>query len=293
MNRAMNRALQDTNRAMNDQRDLNDATEEAQRDGSGAQKGQRKGLNAVFNNEGMRPALGSEFLYSRHLPDDMQGHFVYGCVINMNGIPRFEIRDDGAGYTGKRAPNLLNSSDRNFRPGETQIGPDGAIWFLDWHNPLIGHMQHNARDPLRDHVHGRIYRITDLGLSRLSAPMDVKHGSISKARKDLGKAAASADLEYFFMLLDGQILEHPGLYLGRQHALTGMAVGRQRNFKVSKGQGLVCLGHKVFPFDHGQQGQHLAVEHLPGADLLLDHIESGLFEIHGSGSSGFQGRLSR
>ena len=25
---------------------------------------------------------------------------------------------------------------------------------------LIGHMQHNARDPHRDHVHGRIYRIT-------------------------------------------------------------------------------------------------------------------------------------
>jgi hypothetical protein len=31
---------------------------------------------------------------------------------------------------------------------------------IDWHNVLIGHMQHNARDPLRDHVHGRIYRIT-------------------------------------------------------------------------------------------------------------------------------------
>jgi len=126
---------------------------------SGAQKGQRKGLNAVFNNEGMRPALGSEFLYSRHLPDEMQGHFVYGCVINMNGIPRFEIRDDGAGYTGKRAPNLLNSSDRNFRPGEAQIGPDGAIWFLDWHNPLIGHMQYSQRDPNRDKVHGRLYRL--------------------------------------------------------------------------------------------------------------------------------------
>lgn len=33
MNRAMNRALQDTNRAMNDQRDLNDQTDEAQRQG--------------------------------------------------------------------------------------------------------------------------------------------------------------------------------------------------------------------------------------------------------------------
>ncbi len=40
MNRALNRALQDTNRAMNDQRDLNDQTEEAQRQGQGAQKGQ-------------------------------------------------------------------------------------------------------------------------------------------------------------------------------------------------------------------------------------------------------------
>uniref|UniRef100_UPI00265929C1 c-type cytochrome n=1 Tax=Ferruginibacter sp. TaxID=1940288 RepID=UPI00265929C1 len=29
-----------------------------------------------------------------------------------------------------------------------------------WHNVLIGHMQHNARDPLRDHTHGRIYRVT-------------------------------------------------------------------------------------------------------------------------------------
>lgn len=130
---------------------------------SGAQNVQRRGLNAVFNNEGMRPALGSEFLYSRHLPDEVQGQFVYGCVINMNGIPRFAIRDDGAGFGGGRVPDLVNSTDKNFRPGETQIGPDGALWFLDWHNPLIGHMQYSQRDPNRDHVHGRLYRLTAKG----------------------------------------------------------------------------------------------------------------------------------
>src|SRR4029450_680686 len=137
----------------------------------------RKGLNPVFNNEGMRPALGSEFLYSRHLPDEVQGQFVYGCVINMNGIPRFEIRDDDAGFTGSRLKkrvtekgqvkdvpdNLVDSTDRNFRPGETQIGPDGALLFLDWHNPLIGHMQYSQRDPNRDKVHGRLYRLTARG----------------------------------------------------------------------------------------------------------------------------------
>jgi len=41
-----------------------------------------------------------------------------------------------------------------------EFAPDGSLFLIDWHNVLIGHMQHNARDPLRDHVHGRIYRIT-------------------------------------------------------------------------------------------------------------------------------------
>ena len=41
-----------------------------------------------------------------------------------------------------------------------EFAPDGSLYLVDWHNVLVGHMQHNARDPLRDHVHGRIYRIT-------------------------------------------------------------------------------------------------------------------------------------
>ena len=31
---------------------------------------------------------------------------------------------------------------------------------VDWHNALIGHLQHNLRDPSRDHSHGRIWRVT-------------------------------------------------------------------------------------------------------------------------------------
>ena len=121
----------------------------------------RKTLRPNFDNEGMRPAVGSEYLLSRHFPEDVQGQFIYACVINMHGIPRFDLGDEEgtAGYSGKRIENLIDSTDNFFRPVDPKIGPDGALWFGDWCNALIGHMQYSQRDPNRDHQHGRIYRL--------------------------------------------------------------------------------------------------------------------------------------
>ncbi|MFN9271883.1 MAG: GDSL-type esterase/lipase family protein [Planctomycetia bacterium] len=136
---------------------------------SGAQYAGRKGMDPVFPTDGMRPVVGSEYLRSRHFPDDVQDQFIYACVINMNGMPRWRIADDGAGYKGDRIRHevdgkpqpfdLLKSTDKHFRPVDPQIGPDGALWFGDWANPLIGHMQYSQRDPNRDKKHGRIYRL--------------------------------------------------------------------------------------------------------------------------------------
>ncbi|MEI8228543.1 MAG: GDSL-type esterase/lipase family protein [Planctomycetota bacterium] len=136
---------------------------------SGNQYGGRKGMNPVFNTEGMRPVVGSEFLRTRQFPANVQDQFLYACVINTNGMPRWTISDDGAGYKGERVRHdpqdpktpfdLIKSTDKHFRPVDPQIGPDGALWFGDWANPLIGHMQYSQRDPNRDHKHGRIYRL--------------------------------------------------------------------------------------------------------------------------------------
>ena len=43
---------------------------------------------------------------------------------------------------------------------ELALAPDGSLYVVDWHNVLVGHMQHNVRDPNRDHKHGRIFRVT-------------------------------------------------------------------------------------------------------------------------------------
>jgi putative heme-binding domain-containing protein len=128
---------------------------------TGAQFAGRRSNDQFISYPGdvMRPALGNGFLYSRHFPPAAQGNFFYACVINMNGILQFKVENDGSGYHGTRIEDLVRSTDRNFRPGDPQIGPDGALYFIDWHNPLIGHMQYSQRDPNRDHTHGRVYRL--------------------------------------------------------------------------------------------------------------------------------------
>ncbi|HEY2146709.1 MAG TPA: HEAT repeat domain-containing protein, partial [Pirellulales bacterium] len=107
-----------------------------------------------------RPCPGVEILSSRHFPDSMQGDLLVANVIGFQGILRYHLNDDGASFHGTEMTPVMSSTDLNFRPSDIKIGPDGAIYFLDWHNPIIGHMQHNLRDPNRDRTHGRIYRIT-------------------------------------------------------------------------------------------------------------------------------------
>ena len=110
-----------------------------------------------------RPCPGMEYAYSKHFPDDWWGNLLVPNVIGFQGILRYKIDPDGGSLKGTELEPVLSSSDPNFRPSDLKIGPDGALYFIDWHNPIIGHMQHNLRDPSRDRTHGRIYKVTHTG----------------------------------------------------------------------------------------------------------------------------------
>ncbi|MGO9469814.1 MAG: PVC-type heme-binding CxxCH protein [Isosphaeraceae bacterium] len=107
-----------------------------------------------------RPTCGCELVSSRHFPDDSQGDYLLNNNIGFQGILRYRVKEEGSGFAGAAIEPLLKSSDPNFRPVALQFGPDGALYVVDWFNPLIGHMQHSLRDPKRDHTHGRIWRIS-------------------------------------------------------------------------------------------------------------------------------------
>ncbi len=118
--------------------------------------------NLIQEEHRVRPTSGLEFISSRHFPDEVQGDLILHNTIGFLGTKQHSIVDDleSSGYKSRHRLDLVTSTDTNFRPVDMEFAPDGSLYVVDWHNVLVGHMQHNARDPLRDHVHGRIYRIT-------------------------------------------------------------------------------------------------------------------------------------
>ena len=129
----------------------------------------------------VRPVTASEIVSSTNFPDSMQGDFLICNVIGFLGVKHYHLdRNPGTGAvwgepagdeltvtttaadgtkTQEKSRGFLMSGDKNFRPSDAIFGEDGALYVSDWHNVIIGHMQHNVRDPNRDHQHGRIYRI--------------------------------------------------------------------------------------------------------------------------------------
>jgi len=103
-----------------------------------------------------------EFINSTHLPPDLQG-VLCKPVYFANQVLLYKLVEDGSGFKTEDLGPLLTSSSNAFRPLGVQTGPDGALFVCDWYNPVIGHYQASYRDPNRDKIHGRIWRVSAKG----------------------------------------------------------------------------------------------------------------------------------
>jgi putative membrane-bound dehydrogenase-like protein len=146
-------------------------------------EGARRTMQSI--SPGSYPKFASlELIHSPHFPADWQGTAIT-CDFRAHRIVRFSITDLAnpnaekdsaaetqkpassnqkpalqAGYTTKELADIVRTSDVAFRPIDVKLGPDGALYVADWSNPVINHGEVDFRDPRRDHVHGRIWRIT-------------------------------------------------------------------------------------------------------------------------------------
>lgn len=118
---------------------------------------------------GYTAGAGHALYTARQYPIDYWNRtaFVNGPTGHLVGL--FVLQPSGAGFKSTSPTNLIASDDEWSAPVMSEVGPDGAMWMIDWYNYII---QHNPtpqgfqtgkggayETDLRDKVHGRIYRI--------------------------------------------------------------------------------------------------------------------------------------
>ena len=101
----------------------------------------------------------AEFVSGSHAPDHWQGSLLANDF-RANRTVRYEIEEEGSGYTAREVETVLKSSHRAFRPVDIKTGPDGAIYVLDFYDAIQGHGEVDFYHPARNKGQGRIWRIT-------------------------------------------------------------------------------------------------------------------------------------
>ncbi len=126
---------------------------------------------------GFTAATGHNLYTARAFPKEYWNRIAFIAEPTGGLIHRHILEPSGSGFKEKGDGwNLVASSDNWFGPVEAKVGPDGALWFLDWYNFIIQHNptpdgfengEGNAYiDSLRDNKKGRIYRLVYEGADK-------------------------------------------------------------------------------------------------------------------------------
>lgn len=107
---------------------------------------------------------------ARSFPPEYWNRIAFVAEPTGHLIGHFRLDAVGADFRAVNLGSFLASDDEWTAPIVAEVGPDGALWVIDWYNYIIQHNptpigfqtgKGNAYEtPLRDQRHGRIYRVT-------------------------------------------------------------------------------------------------------------------------------------
>lgn len=113
---------------------------------------------------------GHDFVDFDTFPKEMQGGFAKARYKPTNRIEYHHWKETEFGMEEEYVSDILFSSDLSFIPVDLRFGPRGSLYICDWYNPIKSHNQYSLRDPRRDRVSGRIWRISAKGSTPADPP---------------------------------------------------------------------------------------------------------------------------
>jgi putative membrane-bound dehydrogenase-like protein len=108
---------------------------------------------------GSTAIAGSCFYAAEQFPEEFRGNVFVGNVVTSR-LNRDKLEYHGSTPKAIEQPDLLTTADPWFRPVNTILGPDGALYIADFYNRIIGHYEVKLDHPGRDFERGRIWRLS-------------------------------------------------------------------------------------------------------------------------------------
>ncbi|WP_145106377.1 PVC-type heme-binding CxxCH protein [Gimesia panareensis] len=112
------------------------------------------------NFKGGHVTVGGTVYQGTSLPASLQGKYISGNLLGHE-IQFHTLIPDGTSFRTQHGGTLVQANDSWFAPTDLTVGPDGAVYFTDWHDKRTAHPNPDAD---WDRSNGRIYRLQGRGV---------------------------------------------------------------------------------------------------------------------------------
>src|SRR5438270_9908683 len=140
---------------------------------------------------------GVQIYQGNQYPEEYRGAILMGNI-HDNAIHQDRLTPNGSSFRASFTQDFVRGNDGWFMPVSTQVGPDGAVWIMDWYDKYPCYQNANADPEGVDRELGRIWRVVYTGNNP-----GAKVPSRPDVKMDLGKAS-SAELV--------GLLSHPNVW---------------------------------------------------------------------------------
>lgn len=121
-------------------------------------------------------------------PEEYRGTIFMGNI-HDSSVHQDRLTPTGSTFKASFMKDFVRSKDGWFRPVSCQVGPDGALWIMDWYDKYPCYQNANADPEGVNRTHGRIWRVVYTG-DNPGAPIPPRPSGL-----DLGNATSTQLVE--------------------------------------------------------------------------------------------------
>ncbi|MDB6124850.1 MAG: putative rane-bound dehydrogenase [Pedosphaera sp.] len=110
----------------------------------------------------MAAYAGIQIYQGNQYPREWQGEVLFGNI-HQNAINHDHLTPNGSSFKATAEKDFLTTTDGWFRPVSEQVGPDGALWVMDWYDKYPCYQNAQADPEGVDRERGRIWRVVYTG----------------------------------------------------------------------------------------------------------------------------------